>query len=342
MACLREIATDNQASSTAYGLMKNSGLPSLLVSPDSNNDIVDVNDDDLRTMKKRLEDSFTGDNSGSIAVMSSPFKVEKVSFSPADMALDVIRHTPEERITSALGLNCLVLNLSAGLQNSTYSNLQEAEQSAWNQGVIPLLTVFAESITQSLLPEFPETKEGDFFKFDLHKILALQEDQDALIKRAEILYKSGIIDRSTAKRMIGLETDPTDEMIYHPEGTPTVIPTQPVNPMGDAKSIKAMPNNQMQEEARRGLDWRAEFKRGGTDIGIRRAKQLSSGSELSDKDILDIYAFHSRHQVDKKAEGYNPGEKGYPSNGRIAIALWGGDAGFEWSKKEREKIMKKD
>jgi hypothetical protein len=83
--------------------------------------------------------------------MSSPFKVEKVSFSPADMALDVIRHTPEERITSALGLNCLVLNLSAGLQNSTYSNLQEAEQSAWNQGVIPLLTVFAESITQSFL-----------------------------------------------------------------------------------------------------------------------------------------------------------------------------------------------
>jgi HK97 family phage portal protein len=340
MACLREIATDNQASSTAYGLMKNSGLPSLLVSPDANNDIVDVNDDDLRTMKKRLEDSFTGDNSGSIAVMSSPFKVEKVSFSPADMALDVIRHTPEERITSALGVNCLVLNLSAGLQNSTYNNLQEAEQSAWNQGVIPLLTVFAESITQSLLPEFAETKDGDFFKFDISKVLALKEDQDSLVKRAEILFKSGIIDRSTAKRMIGLETDPTDEMIYHPEGTPTVIPTQQVNPMGDAKSIKAIPTNAMQEEAKRGLDWRAEFKRGGTDVGIRRGKQLSSGSELSDKDIVDMYAFFSRHEVDKQAEGFNPGEKGYPSNGRIAWSLWGGDAGFSWSKRERDKIMK--
>jgi HK97 family phage portal protein len=340
MACLREIATDNQASSTAYGLMKNSGLPSLLVSPDANNDIVDVNDDDLRTMKKRLEDSFTGDNSGSIAVMSSPFKVEKVSFSPADMALDVIRHTPEERITSALGLNCLVLNLSAGLQNSTYSNLQEAEQAAWNQGVIPLLTVFAESITQSLLPEFPETKDGDFFKFDLHKILALQEDQDALIKRAEVLYKSGIIDRATAKRLIGFETDPTDEMIYHPEGTPTVIPTQPVNPMGDAKSIKAMPNNAMKEEARRGLAWRQEFGRGGTNPGFQRAKQISAGEQLSEEDVLDMYAFFSRHEVDKKADGFNPNEDGYPSNGRIAWSLWGGDAGFEWSKRERDKIMK--
>ena len=299
MATLREIATDNQASSTAYGLMKNSGLPSLLVSPDSNNDIVDVNDDDLRTMKKRLEDSFTGDNSGSIAVMSSPFKVEKVSFSPADMALDVIRHTPEERITSALGLNCLVLNLSAGLQNSTYNNLQEAEQSAWNQG-----------------------------------------DQDALITRAETLYKAGIIDRATAKRLIGFETDPTDEMVYHPEGTPTVIPTQQVNPMGDAKSFKFYATNAMKDEVRKGLAWREEFGRGGTDVGIRRAKQISASEKLSEEDVLDMYAFFSRHEVDKQAEGFSPGEKGYPSNGRIAWSLWGGDTGFEWSKRERDKIMK--
>ena len=342
MSVLREIATDNQASSTAYGLMKNAGLPSLLVSPDVNDDIVDVNDDDLRTMKKRLEDSFTGDNAGSIAVMSSPFKVEKVSFSPAEMALDVIRHTPEERITAALGINCLVLNLSAGLQNSTYNNLAEAEASAWNQGVIPLLTVFAESITQSLLPEFSETKEGDFFKFDISKVIALGEDQDTVVSRAEKLYKAGIIDRSTAKRMVGFEVDPTDEMVYHPEGTPTFIPTQPVDPMGDAKSIKAMATNAMQEEAKRGLAWREEYKRGGTDVGIRRAKQIASGQELSEKDIVDMFAFFSRHEVDKKAEGFSPNEKGYPSNGRIAWSLWGGDPGFEWSKKEREKIQKKE
>jgi hypothetical protein len=272
--------------------------------------------------------------------MSSPFKVEKVSFSPADMALDVIRHTPEERITSSLGLNCLVLNLSAGLQNSTYNNLQEAEQAAWNQGVIPLLTVFAESITQSLLPEFPETKDGDFFKFDLHKILALQEDQDSLIKRSEVLYKAGIIDRATAKRLIGFETDPTDEMVYHPEGTPTVIPTQPVNPMGDAKSFKFYATNAMKDEVRRGLAWREEFGRGGTEVGIARAKQISASEKLSEEDVLDMYAFFSRHEVDKKAEGFSPGEQGYPSNGRIAWSLWGGDTGFEWSKRERDKIIK--
>ena len=41
-------------------------------------------------------------------------------------------------------------------------------------------------------------------------------------------------------------------------------------------------------------------------------------------------------KLTKQAEGFSPGEKGYPSNGRIAWALWGGDAGKSWS----EKIVK--
>lgn len=336
MSVLREVATDNQASATAYGLMANAGLPSIMVSPDIKDDVVDVSDDDLRTLKKRLQDSFTGDQAGSIAIMSGPFKVEKISFSPNEMALDAIRHTPEERITSALGLNCLVLNLSAGLENSTYANLKEAERGAWNQGVIPLLKMFAESITQNLLGDFPETKEGDYFDYDLSLVTALMADYSEVADRAEKLFSGGVIDRAEAKRMIGVSFDPIDEQYYHPESS-YFIPNQNADPT--VKNIKSMPNVEMKKEAKRALAWRDEFKRGGTSVGINRAKQILSG-ELSDKDILQMYAFFSRHEVDKKAEGFNPGEKGYPSNGRIAWSLWGGDAGFEWSKKEREKIMK--
>jgi hypothetical protein len=51
-----------------------------------------------------------------------------------------------------------------------------------------------------------------------------------------------------------------------------------------------------------------------------------------------MYSFFARHEVDKKAEGFKPGEDGYPSNGRIAWSLWGGDAGYEFAKRERDKI----
>jgi hypothetical protein len=44
-----------------------------------------------------------------------------------------------------------------------------------------------------------------------------------------------------------------------------------------------------------------------------------------------MVSFFARHEVDKQAEGFSPGEEGYPSNGRIAWALWGGDPGKTWS-----------
>jgi hypothetical protein len=96
------------------------------------------------------------------------------------------------------------------------------------------------------------------------------------------------------------------------------------------------PTNGMVEEADRGLAWRREFGRGGTEVGIARARDISNGRNLSEDTVKRMFSFFSRHEVDKKAEGFRVGEKGYPSNGRIAWALWGGDAGFSWSSKIAE------
>jgi hypothetical protein len=53
-----------------------------------------------------------------------------------------------------------------------------------------------------------------------------------------------------------------------------------------------------------------------------------------------MYSFFSRHEVDKQATGFSSGQDGFPSNGRVAWDLWGGDAGASWSKKIRDRIMK--
>jgi hypothetical protein len=52
-----------------------------------------------------------------------------------------------------------------------------------------------------------------------------------------------------------------------------------------------------------------------------------------------MYSFFSRHEVDKKAEGFNAGEEGFPSPGRVAWDLWGGDAGFRWSTSKRDAMQ---
>ena len=108
----------------------------------------------------------------------------------------------------------------------------------------------------------------------------------------------------------------------------------------------ARPTEGMKVEAQKGLDWREEFGRGGTRVGATRARQIVANENLSDETIKRMYSFFSRHEVDKQAEGFNAGEEGYPSNGRIAWALWGGDAGYKWSttkvnqmKKEEERAV---
>jgi len=102
------------------------------------------------------------------------------------------------------------------------------------------------------------------------------------------------------------------------------------------------PNDGMKVEAQRGLDWREEHGRGGTRVGAVRARQIVAGENLSEDTVKRMYSFFSRHEVDKQGEGFSQGEDGYPSNGRIAWALWGGDAGYSWSKRIVERLKKED
>lgn len=99
------------------------------------------------------------------------------------------------------------------------------------------------------------------------------------------------------------------------------------------------PNEAMKEEAQRGLDWRSEFGRGGTEVGIARARDIVNGRDLSEETIGRMVSYFARHEVDKEAEGFRQGEDGYPSNGRIAWALWGGDPGNAWADREWSKIQ---
>ena len=89
----------------------------------------------------------------------------------------------------------------------------------------------------------------------------------------------------------------------------------------------------MAEEAVRGLEWRQEFNRGGTEVGVARARDIKNKANLSLDTVKRMKSYFARHEVDKQGEGWSPGEDGYPSAGRIAWALWGGDPGKSWANK---------
>lgn len=103
--------------------------------------------------------------------------------------------------------------------------------------------------------------------------------------------------------------------------------------MAKYEDIDFSPPQGVREEAAKGLEWRREYNRGGTEVGVARARDLSNGRDISPETARRMKAYFDRHEVDQQGEGWSPGEDGFPSAGRIAWALWGGDAGRSWSEK---------
>ena len=126
--------------------------------------------------------------------------------------------------------------------------------------------------------------------------------------------------------VLAIDNDPAARAAYENAGVVRVIaPETAVRQEQRAEGYA--PTDAMVAEARKGLEWRQAFGRGGTEIGVARARDIVNRRRLSRTTVVRMASYFARHAIDKRAEGFRPGENGYPSAGRIAWALWGGDAG---------------
>jgi hypothetical protein len=102
------------------------------------------------------------------------------------------------------------------------------------------------------------------------------------------------------------------------------------------------PTSEIATQAKKGLDLRKEFDRGGTEVGVARARDLSNRRQVSADTVRRMKAYFDRHAVDKKAKGSKSsgfwGEDSNPSAGYIAWLLWGGDAGRTWAERIVEQL----
>lgn len=101
----------------------------------------------------------------------------------------------------------------------------------------------------------------------------------------------------------------------------------------------AKPTDTIARNARRGLELREKYERGGTAVGVARASDLSNKRDIPEKTLNRIISFLERHE-----KNYRPGKKesdGGPTRGTIAYLLWGGKPALDWAKKERDKIERR-
>ena len=93
------------------------------------------------------------------------------------------------------------------------------------------------------------------------------------------------------------------------------------------------PPKSVRDAAQRAIEWidKGFAGDGFTSVGRTRAGQLARGESVSIETLKRMKSFLSRHKVDGQALGFNSGEKGFPSAGRVSWDAWGGDAGFAWA-----------
>lgn len=90
------------------------------------------------------------------------------------------------------------------------------------------------------------------------------------------------------------------------------------------------PSEAMASAARRGLELRKKNNgKGGTEVGVARARDISNRKNLSLSTVKRMHSFFSRHKGNEKP---SPGEDRNKDKGYIAFLLWGGSPGKKWAK----------
>ena len=353
VAAAVEIDQHNLASQHNISLLNNGARPSGAVVFKPKDDAgfaVNLTESQRQQLLTDLNNRFTGaGNAGRPMLLEGDFDWKEMGLSPRDMDFISLKHMSATDIALCFGVPSQLVGVPDA---QTYANVAEARLALYEETIIPHCRLIESDLNEWLMPMYGENIR---FEYDLQNIPALAERQRKTYENVTSAVREGIMTRNEAREIIGLSPIDGGDDIYisanlFPLGSEPSVPMPDVGDNDedvddytseDEKALSDIdfkPTESMAAEAQRGLDWRKKHNRGGTLVGVARANQLVKRENLTPSTVRRMYSFFSRHEVDKQGQGFRQGQEGYPSAGRIAWALWGGDAGFAWSKKKRNQI----
>jgi len=372
-----EVDQHNMMAKHNVNLLANGARPSgaVIFKPqDDAGFAMNLTDSQRQQLLTDLNNRFSGaGNAGRPMLLEGDFDWKEMGLSPKDMDFLNLKHLSATDIAMCFGVPSQLVGVP---DSQTYSNVAEARLALYEETIIPYLSKIQSDMNEWLVPMFGD---GLSIEFDIDSIPALSERRKKIYENVTSAVREGIMTRNEARERIGLEPVDGGDGLYvaanmfplgdgdvpepadpiEEEDLETYDPAEAeeeddkdfddwVSMSKDIDSTKALsdidtkPTATMANNAERGLALRKKHKRGGTSIGVARANQLVARENLSLSTIKRMYSFFSRHEVDKQGQGFNSGEEGYPSAGKIAWLLWGGDSGFSWSKSKRDQIEREE
>ena len=358
-----EVLGDAAASQMGAALVKNTGVPSVVISP--KNDL-SMTSDEAENIAEVFGRRFGGENRGRPLVISGgEVDIKTLSFSPKDLEIGKLRYINEERISAVLGVPAILAGLGAGLERATYSNAKELREFFTEQKLIPMWNHFANEFTKQLLLHDFEDNSDYCFKYDLSDVRALSQDEDATMQRVVTGFNAGFVTVNEARQanqlpaldngdyfvrnmtIAEVPVDGTDVTMYH-NGDTEYAADETVEEKAEEVETKVdkVPSY-IQKNAQRGLDLLEFAGDGLTDKTKREAREMANGN-ISDNKVVRMSAWFARHEGDldsDKANDYLNGDSDRPTAGQVAWLLWGGDISksnkmraANWATKEADKV----
>jgi HK97 family phage portal protein len=202
---LRQVFSDNEYSTVISALIENFMMTPFVIGPRESG-ISGLDDDEAARFTRALRARTTGDRRGEPIFMAEPFEIEKLGFSPDQMAVQVLNNQWTSRVCAALMLDPMVVGLPSET-NTHYDNREQAESGAWYNGVLPVMAELSEELDLQLLPDFERDQSVQMW-FDTRNVRALQPDEDARAKRLVLAAGGPIITPNEARLHLDLDPVP--------------------------------------------------------------------------------------------------------------------------------------
>lgn len=200
--CLREACADNEANTYTAAVLKNMGIVSILISPES--DTAEIDEDDAKDLVDNIKKKSTGANRGNPVVVTVPLKTSQLAMSPEKMMLDKIRMVPESRICAAIGTPAQVVGLAVGELQKAFRSLAEANRHAYNNCLIPMQKSMAKDF-QRQSRDLMKGRREERLVWRYDEVEALREDQAELTKRLVVAVGGPFMTVDEARSRAGLK-----------------------------------------------------------------------------------------------------------------------------------------
>jgi len=202
---LREIASDQSATQYTDALLRNFGIPGLVVTVPQNSSLNEQQADDI---KQRIEQRFGYENRGNVGVLTAGATIEQFGFSPDQLNMKELHEVPETLICAVMGVPPVIAGLSSGLgQSQNYASMKVIRENFTELTIVPLWRMDAAKLNKELKPDFtsdPEVRIG----YDLSMVRALQEDRNQLFTRLDNAVKTGWLLPNEARGEVGYGPKP--------------------------------------------------------------------------------------------------------------------------------------